>query len=145
MTGAELTASYALGDHLVTSGGVYEEERQYDVRSVNNFADPFSAPVDTTETSNYNKNVTRKIWAAYVQDLWEITAYDSLTLGVRYDYYNDFGGTTNPRIGYVHEFKNEMIVKLLYGRAFRAPNNNELYSINNPDVVGNPDLEPETI
>jgi iron complex outermembrane receptor protein len=38
-----------------------------------------------------------------------------------------------------------MIVKLLYGRAFRVPNNNELYSINNPAVVGNPDLKPETI
>lgn len=143
--GIELTTNYSLDDHLITSGVVYEEDRQYDVRSISNFADPFSAPVDTTETSNFNINVTRKIWAAYVQDLWEITAYDSLTLGVRYDYYNDFGGTTNPRVGYVHEFENEMIVKLLYGRAFRAPNNNELYSINNPAVVGNPDLEPETI
>jgi len=143
--GIELTANYTIDDHLVTSGVVYEEDRQYDVRSITNFADPFSPPVDTTETSNFNKNVTRKIWAAYVQDVWEITAYDSLTLGVRYDHYSDFGGTTNPRIGYVHEFENEMIVKLLYGRAFRAPNNNELYSINNPAVVGNPDLEPETI
>ena len=143
--GIELTANYALEDHLITSGVVYEEDRQYDVRSITNFADPFSAPVDTTETGNFNQNVTRKIWAAYVQDVWEITAYDSLTLGVRYDHYNDFGGTTNPRVGYVHEFENEMIAKLLYGRAFRAPNNNELHSINNPAVVGNPDLEPETI
>ena len=143
--GIELTANYSLDDHLITPGMVYEEDRQHDVRSISNFADPFSAPVDTTETSNFNKNVTRKIWAAYLQDLWEITAYDTLTLGIRYDHYNDFGGTTNPRIGYVHEFENEMVVKLLYGRAFRAPNNNELYSINNPAVAGNPDLEPETI
>jgi outer membrane cobalamin receptor len=143
--GIELTANYSLDDHLVTSGVVYEEDRQYNVRSVNNFADPFSSPIDTSMTSNFNRNVTRKIWAAYIQDLWEITAYDSLTLGVRYDHYNDFGGTTNPRIGFVHAFENEVIVKLLYGKAFRAPNNNELYSINNPAVVGNPDLEPETI
>ena len=75
--------------------------------------------------------------------MWEITAYDSLTLGVRYDHYSDFGGTTNPRAGYVHEFKNEMIFKLLYGQAFRAPNNNELYS--KIGALGNPDIDPETI
>jgi outer membrane cobalamin receptor len=143
--GTELSANYSLDNHLITSGAVYEEDRQYDVRSITNFDDPYSAPVDTTETSNFNKNVTRKIWAVYVQDLWEMTAYDTLTLGVRHDHYNDFGGTTNPRVGYVHEFENEVVFKLLYGRAFRAPNNNELYSINNPAVVGNPDLKPETI
>jgi outer membrane cobalamin receptor len=142
--GTELSVNYTLGDHLITPGLVFENDRQYDVRSINNFADPFSPPVDTTETSNFNKNVTRRVWAAYIQDMWEITAYDSLTLGVRYDHYSDFGGTTNPRVGFVHEFKNEMILKLLYGKAFRAPNNNELYSINNPVVVGNPNLKPET-
>jgi outer membrane cobalamin receptor len=143
--GTELTTNYSPGDHLITSGMVYEQDRQYDVRHINNFADPFGGPVDVSETGNFNKDVTRKIWAAYVQDLWEMTAYDTLTLGVRYDHYNDFGGTTNPRAGYVHQFENEIVAKLLYGRAFRAPNNNELYSINNPAVVGNPDLKPETI
>jgi outer membrane cobalamin receptor len=143
--GGELTVNYTIGDHLITSGLVYENDRQYDVRQYDNFANPFSAPVDTSETVTYNKNVTRRIWAAYVQEMWEITAYDSLTLGIRYDHYNDFGGTTNPRVGYVHEFENEIIFKLLYGRAFRAPNNNELYTINNPAVVGNPNLDPETI
>ena len=34
---------------------------------------------------------------------------------------------------------------LLYGRAFRAPSFSELYSQNNPVVIGNPDLKPETI
>ncbi len=143
--GGELSANYTLGDHLITPGIVYENDRHYDVISINNFGNIFSAPVDTSETSNYNKNVTREIWAGYLQDMWEITAYDSLTLGVRYDHYNDFGGTTNPRAGYVHEFENEMVLKLLYGKAFRAPNNNELYSINNPAVVGNANLLPETI
>ena len=36
-------------------------------------------------------------------------------------------------------------LKLLYGQAFRAPNFQELYNINNPTVVGNPDLKPEKI
>jgi outer membrane receptor protein involved in Fe transport len=51
--GGELSANYTIGDHLVTSGLVYEENRQYDVRSVNNFADPFSSPMDTSQPSPY--------------------------------------------------------------------------------------------
>lgn len=141
----EIATNYSMGDHLITTGLVYEAVRQYGVRQYDNFGNPFEPPVDNTATGNFNINVTRKIWAAFFQEMWEITAYDSLTLGVRYDHYSDFGSTTNPRAGYVHEFKNETIFKLLYGQAFRAPSNNELYSINNPVTLGNPDLDPETI
>jgi iron complex outermembrane receptor protein len=37
-----------------------------------------------------------------------------------------------------------MTVKLLAGRAFRAPSFNELYGVNNPVNKGNPGLRPET-
>ncbi|MBU0995444.1 MAG: TonB-dependent receptor [Proteobacteria bacterium] len=144
-SGCELTTNVKRGDHLITGGLVYENDRQYNVTSINNFDDPLSAPIDTSSTKNFNKNVSRQIGAAFIQEMWEITAYDSLTLGLRFDYYDDCGGTTNPRMAYVHEFKNEMIVKLLYGSAFRAPAYNELYVINNSAVEGNTDLEPETI
>jgi iron complex outermembrane receptor protein len=33
----------------------------------------------------------------------------------------------------------------LYGRAFRAPSFLELYAVNNPVILGNPDLDAETI
>ena len=33
----------------------------------------------------------------------------------------------------------------MYGQAFRAPNFSELYATNNPAIIGNPDLGPETI
>ena len=38
-----------------------------------------------------------------------------------------------------------MTSKLLYGQAFRAPSFAELYNINNPVALGNPNLKPETI
>ncbi len=141
--GNEITANYVAGDHYLTGGFAYEEVRQYDVESYNNFGDVFAEPVKIDEL--FIKEVTRKIWAVYLQNIWEITAYDSLTLGVRHDNYSDFGGTTNPRIGYVHEFRNGMIMKLLYGSAFRAPSFAQLYVINNPSVLGNPELNPEKI
>jgi iron complex outermembrane receptor protein len=35
--------------------------------------------------------------------------------------------------------------KFLYGRAFRAPSFSELFAQNNDSLIGNPNLEPETI
>jgi iron complex outermembrane receptor protein len=61
----------------------------------------------------------------------------------RYDHYNDFGDTANPRLGIVWSFLDNADLKLLYGEAFRAPNFVELYNDNNPIVMGNPDLQPE--
>lgn len=80
-----------------------------------------------------------------LQDVWEMLPDWTLTAGVRYDHYSDFGGTTNPRAALVWNTSQNLTTKLLYGRAFRAPSFSELYSINNPVVIGNPTLKPETI
>lgn len=80
-----------------------------------------------------------------IQDVWEISPDWTLTAGVRYDNYSDFGSTTNPRIALVWSASADLTAKLLYGRAFRAPSFSELYNQNNPVALGNPDLDPETI
>ncbi|KXK33681.1 MAG: TonB-dependent receptor [Candidatus Brocadia sinica] len=36
-------------------------------------------------------------------------------------------------------------LKLLYGEAFRAPDFTEMFTINQPALIGNEDLDPETI
>ncbi len=141
--GGEIMASYVLGDHYLTTGFAYEEVEQYDLANVTNSDNFFVEP--TPSYIPFNEEITRKIWALYVQNMWEITAYDSLTLGVRHDNYSDFGGTTNPRAGYVHEFQNGLIAKLLYGSAFRAPTFNELYIRNSRIVIGDSELNPEKI
>ncbi|MEW6602998.1 MAG: TonB-dependent receptor, partial [Nitrospirota bacterium] len=69
----------------------------------------------------------------------------NLTAGVRRDHYSDFGDTTNPRVGIVWGFRENADLKLLYGKAFRAPNFVELYNRNNPVNVGNIDVKPEKI
>ncbi|MCU7835713.1 MAG: TonB-dependent receptor [gamma proteobacterium symbiont of Taylorina sp.] len=79
------------------------------------------------------------------QDVWEIGIDWTLTAGVRYDDYSDFGGTTNPRVALVWTPTADIVSKLLYGRAFRAPSFVELYTQNNPVTLGNPKLKPETI
>jgi iron complex outermembrane receptor protein len=82
---------------------------------------------------------------ASLQDEWSFATDWNLTAGIRYDHYSDFGDTVNPRLSLVWETRHDLTTKLLYGRAFRAPSFAELYNINNPVILGNPDLDPEKI
>jgi iron complex outermembrane receptor protein len=87
----------------------------------------------------------RKVTYAYAQDEWNFAKDWALTAGIRRDQYSDTGGTTNPRVALVWDASLDLTAKLLYGRAFRAPSFTEQYSINNPVIIGNPNLKPETI
>jgi iron complex outermembrane receptor protein len=68
-----------------------------------------------------------------------------LNAGLRYDYYDSFGGTFNPRAGLIWNALPETTFKLLYGEAFRAPNVFELYYEAPGANSANPHLQPETI
>lgn len=104
---------------------------------------------DLTDVSDssyiFVKDVNRKNYYLSLQDQWQLANDWELTTGIRYDYYDDFGSTINPRIALLWEVSQSISTKLLYGRAFRAPAFDTLYAINNPVGIGNPNLEPETI
>lgn len=105
----------------------------------------YPAVVDLSDTFNWNKPAQRGIYGAFFQDEWNITKEWYLLLGSRYDHYDDVGGSFNPRCGIVWNVCSNTTAKLLYNSAFRAPSFADLYNQNNPSVVGNPDLKPETI
>jgi len=69
----------------------------------------------------------------------------NLTLGGRYDYNDVYGSTINPRLGLINQPHEKFTWKFLFGSAYRAPTNYELF----PAAVGfripNPDLGPEKI
>ncbi len=90
-------------------------------------------------------NVDRENSNFSAQDEWQFKNDWSLTSGVRFDKYSDFGSTINPRAALVWEMSQSMSSKFLYGRAFRAPAFDTLYAMNNPVGIGNPNLKPETI
>jgi outer membrane receptor for ferrienterochelin and colicins len=63
---------------------------------------------------------------------------------VRYDHYDNFGGTTNPRLALIYRPKEKTAFKLLYGTAFRAPNSYEMF-YSGGGQEQNSQLKPETI
>ncbi len=83
--------------------------------------------------------------AVFVQDEFRITKNLILNAGVRHDQYKTFGGTTNPRLALLFSPVKSATIKLIYGQAFRAPNNYELYFTDGFSVGANPGLRPEKI
>lgn len=83
--------------------------------------------------------------ALFAQDEFRITDYLLLNAGLRYDYFEGFGDSVNPRLGLIfHPFESTFL-KLLYGQAFRVPNAYELYYEDGSTAKPNPGLQPETI
>ncbi len=133
----------------LTFGLQYEWIHQGDIHYGLNFHPLTNAPLPSFADFSHSLPVTRKatrhIWAFYLQDEWNITKDIDLTAGVRHDRFTRFEGTTNPRVGFIWRFIEDAHLKLLFATAFRAPNFNELFFVNNPVTVGNPNLDPEKI
>lgn len=97
---------------------------------------------------------TRRILAVFTQTIWDIFFNLSLTIGLRYENYSDFGDEINPKAAIVYTIFSskkygELITRGLYGTAFRAPTFRELYDqtqqFQSAGLFGNPDLQPERI
>jgi iron complex outermembrane receptor protein len=93
----------------------------------------------------YLPGTHRTIGSLVLQDEWQFADAWQLTAGLRYDNYSDFGSTVNPRAALVWDINKQLTGKLLYGRAFRAPSFSEQANQNNPSLLGNKHLQPETI
>jgi outer membrane receptor for ferrienterochelin and colicins len=68
-----------------------------------------------------------------------------LNAGLRLDHFSSFGATLNPRFGLIYNPWEKGTFKLLYGEAFRAPNDFETVYEAPGSARTNPDLRPETI
>lgn len=152
-------ASYTgLKGHTLRLGAGHDDLDMYRTRELKNFTiipsgPAVGLPVPTPSgqleefpaSASFSEPHRRTVNYVYVQDEWLIVKDWTLTAGLRQDRYSDFGTTTNPRAALVWDANLDLTVKLLYGRAFRAPAFTEQYSINNPVIRGNAALKPETI
>jgi outer membrane receptor for ferrienterochelin and colicins len=127
---AELEASKVVwDDHRLTAGGEFQS----------NF-EQLQANYDIS-TYLYSQESTYK-WAVFLQDEYSVTKKLTFNAGVRLDYFSIFGKTINPRLGLIYDLWDTTSVKLLYGTAFRAPNQFELNYFGT-GIIPNPNLKPE--
>jgi iron complex outermembrane receptor protein len=87
---------------------------------------------------------TSSVFSVYAQDEIHLRKNLVLNLGIRYDRYSTFGGTTNPRAALIYSPWDKTTFKFLYGHSFRAPNMFELFYAA-PGNEPNPSLNPETV
>ncbi|MBZ5676271.1 MAG: TonB-dependent receptor [Acidobacteriia bacterium] len=133
--GGEAVVSKKLFDrHHVTVGSSYRQHLHQDQTTYD--LQPFSEDVNDRRSSTD--------WGSYVQDEIRLSGSLILNVGLRYDHYSTFGGSTNPRAALIYNPFEKTTFKLLYGQAFRAPNFYELY-YHAPGSEANPFLKPERV
>lgn len=129
---ADLQASKVLwSDHRITLGGQYQ--------------DNFHQYQDNYDRETYfRSNPSNYQWAIFLEDDYTITDEWSLNLGGRYDYFSTFGDTFNPRAGLTYKPWQSTAFKLLYGSAFRAPNQYEMNYVSS-QILASKNLQPEKL
>ena len=113
----------------ITAGGEYRENN-----------------LESTEVGDQSENII----SGFMQD--EIELLDSslvLVLGGRADHHDQWGTEFNPKGSLLYKFSPETKIRLNAGRAFLAPQLDDLYKLNPHHhvsywIVGNPDIKPET-
>jgi iron complex outermembrane receptor protein len=145
--GIDIQVDAALWDRHTLTVGVSHQRQSTVPGSLGNY-DPVTfgprpggyGPITPTIDSS-----SRTINALYAQDVIRINDDIEATLGIRHDDYSNSGGTTNPRAALVWSINPKATLKLLHGRAFKAPTASELYSKVNPAISGDPNLNPSIV
>ncbi|MBI2834125.1 MAG: TonB-dependent receptor [Acidobacteria bacterium] len=120
--------------HRVVAGSEY----RFNGRQQQRASDESEVYLDSNHSSN--------VWAGYTVAELALSRSVRLNGGARYDYFSTFGATASPRAGVIVNPSRRTSLKVLYGKAFRAPNTYELYySEGAYGAKPNPELRPETI
>ncbi|SLM29690.1 putative TonB-dependent receptor [Desulfamplus magnetovallimortis] len=102
--------------------------------------------LESTEVGDQDENIV----SSFLQD--EIELFNSslvLVIGGRIDHHDQWGTEFNPKGSLLYMINPETKVRLNAGRAFLAPQLDDLYKLHPHHhvsywIVGNPDIEPET-
>ena len=117
----------------------------FDLAAFSNGIIPIPYYGSLAETTTIQKSSRRKIIGIYGQLQRQLFEKTKLTLGFRYDDFPGIASQLSSRLALVHKLTENQSLKLLYGEAFRAPQDSELNLINNPVTVGNENLNPEKV
>jgi iron complex outermembrane receptor protein len=128
-----------LPELAVTTG--FEYMNIYEINQKNYDADPnYSLAFDTGNNAG-----TYHTSAYYAQAEYDILDNIHLIAGLRLDDYSTFGEQWSPRAALLYSPRLATTMKLLYGEAFRAPNDYERNYDDGFTMIGNSALQPEEI
>lgn len=117
------------GDNIFVAGGVDIRQEGYefngDRRAAENRPDIYGAPFDN---ANALDDVDRTVKAVFAEALVPVVQDFEMNLAVRYDHYDGFGGTTNPKVGFTWTPTDELLVRGAYSTGFRTPSFNQLFN-----------------
>jgi iron complex outermembrane receptor protein len=100
---------------------------------------------DTVDGDLLDVEASFNSWGVFAEGELKLTDGLTLTGGLRLDHVQRVGTLLSPRAALVATPSREDTVKLLYGRAFRAPNLYEMFYAAPGTNVGNTDLDPEIV
>jgi iron complex outermembrane receptor protein len=133
--GTEIRAVKRYDRHKLVLGGEYQDNFRQDF--INYDDNPYSLYLDSRRSS-YR-------YGFYAQDEIDLGYGVLFNAGLRYDYYSTSGDALNPRLALIWSPWESTALKLLYGTAFRAPNDFELVYGDGITSKPNPGLQPEEI
>lgn len=87
---------------------------------------------------------TLKTLSVFLQDTWQIDKKWSLLPGIRFEHHNVFGSQWVPKVAVNYNANDKTQVFASWGKVFRAPTADDLYSDLAGMGVGNPNLKAET-
>ena len=145
-----IDASYNINDsHLLSFGIAFEQAKISHVATAVTHdlttLDYIGELIYLKDNLSFIDEKTRRINSLYLQDQFNISENIQVTAGFRYDSYNDFGNSINPRLAVIWQQDETSSLKFMYGTAFRAPNFLELYDRNNVVDFGNANLIAEEV
>jgi iron complex outermembrane receptor protein len=133
--GAEIRGVKRYDAHKLVLGGEYQDNFRQDF--INYDDNPYALYLDS-RNSSYR-------YGFYAQDEIDFGYGVLFNAGLRYDYYSVSGDAINPRLALIWSPRQNTALKLLYGTAFRAPNDFELVYGDGITSKSNPALQPEEI
>ncbi len=133
--GGEISGNYTPNKKYQFAAGIqlYQENIEHGNRPIN--LDTTVYLLDGRDTleglySTFKPRIydIRNTFGSYAQFVWNtnLLRKTSITLGLRYDINNYYGNPLSPRVAVVSQPTEKLTVKLLFGRAFRAPTNTEI-------------------
>ncbi|MCK5242670.1 TonB-dependent receptor [bacterium] len=151
--GTEIEMSYSGNKFGLDAGGIFELSPALEVSAGASYeyqkTDPYEFYDLIQNESHWGTAFETKYetgdFSLYTQLEFEPVEPLKILGGVRYNNNREYGGTFVPRVSIVYSVSEKVVMKLLYGSAYRNPTFFEKYVNTRNVLYGDPDLKPEKI